>query len=251
MYYSSLDGNPDEPGDQRFGLDRCHDFYSKFHTQWDNSSARILEFGGGPVITHLISGVPYVNEVVFAAHTKEERQEVRKWREAEGDYHNWDHYFQYVVNGLEQNADKEFAWKEREDLLRNRMKKIIACDITKEQPLESGVYKEEFDIIMTSLCLEAACQSYAEYKSAVQKLSFMLKIGGFLVMIAVEEETFYYIGDRKWFCLPLSLSQIKEALHEAGLEVLDEHRDPASPEELQNPTDSDFKAMLFIVAKKI
>jgi hypothetical protein len=130
------------------------------------------------------------------------------------------------------------------------MTKIIACDITKEPPLESGVYKEEFDIIQTSLCLEAACQSYEEYKSAMQKLAFMLKRGGFMVILAVEEQTFYYVDQRKWYSLPLSLSQIKDALLEAGLEILEIHRDAAPQELLQNPTVSDYKAMLFFVAKK-
>ena len=250
MYFSTPGGNPNEPGVQSFELDRYHDFYSKYHMQWDKSSAKILEFGGGPVISRLISGVPYIKEVVFAAHTEEERKEVQKWRDAADGSHNWDLFFQYVVNTLEHREEEGFAWKERENLLRNQIKKITACDITKECPLESGVYKEEFDIIQTSLCLEAACQSFEEYKSAVQKLALMLKRGGFMVILAVEEETFYYVDQRKWYCLPLSSSQIKDALQDAGLEILEMHRDAAPPELLQNPTVSDYKAMLFFIAKK-
>lgn len=247
MYFLTPEGNPGEPGAQNFELNMNHLFYSKYHSQWDTSTAKILEFGGGPVISRLISGVPYVKEVVFAAHTKEEREEVEKWRDSKEDAHNWDPFFHYV-NTLEHND--ESAWKERESLLRNRMKKVIACDIKKEHPLESNVYKEEFDIIQTSLCLEAACQTYEEYKSALRKLAFMLKKGGYMAILAVEDETFYYVDQTKWHCLRLSLSQIEQALKEAGLEIEETHREPTSQEMLQNPTVSDFKAMLYLVAKK-
>ena len=247
MYFSSPDGNSDEKGAQNFELDTLHGFYLKYHPQWDTGSAKLLEFGGGPVISRLISGAPYFKEVVFAAHTKEEQREVCKWRDIEQDgCHNWENFFRYVVNTLEQKPDA--AWKERESMLRSRMKKIIACDIKEKDPLETGEHEEEFDVIQTSLCLEAACHSYDEYKIAVGKLSSMLKKGGFMVIIAVEEETFYYIGERKWFCLPLSLSQIKAAFEDAGLEIIETHRLPTPPE--TTPTVSDYKAMLFLAAKK-
>ena len=249
MYYSTPDGNSGEPeGAQTFQSDSFHDFYLKYHPQWDTGSAKLLEFGGGPVISRLISGAPHFKEVVFAAHTKEERREVCKWRDNEQDAgcHNWENFFRYVVNTLEQKPDT--VWKERESMLRSRMKKIIACDIKEKDPLETGEHKEEFDVIQTSLCLEVACHSYDEYKTAVGKLSSMLKRGGFMVVVAVEEETFYYVGERKWFCLSLSLSQIKEAFEDAGLEIVETKRLPTPPE--TSPTVSDYKAMLFLAAKK-
>ena len=39
-------------------------------------------------------------------------------------------------------------------------------------------------------------------------------------MIIVERETFYMVGDKKWFCLYLTLEQVREALAEAGTAVL-------------------------------
>jgi hypothetical protein len=70
MYFSTPDGTyPNEPGGQYFELDQYHDFYSKYHMQWDKRTAKVLEFGGGPVISRLISGVPFIKEVVFAAHS--------------------------------------------------------------------------------------------------------------------------------------------------------------------------------------
>jgi hypothetical protein len=42
--------------------------------------------------------------------TEEERKEVHKWRDAKDGSHNWDLFFQYVINTLEHREDaKGFA----------------------------------------------------------------------------------------------------------------------------------------------
>ena len=51
--------------------------------------------------------------------------------------------------------------------------------------------------------------------------------------------------------LPLTLGQIKEALEEAGFELLMVERDPAPVQQIENPTVSDFKAVLFVAAYKV
>ena len=250
MYYAAPEGNPDEKGFENFLLDNYHSFSSKYHGHWNNSSAKVLEFGGGPVICHLISIAPYIKEVVFAAHTEKERQAVQKWRGAEEGSYDWSLFFKYVVQFLEGKTDDAAACTARENLLRNRLTSIVACDITKENPLESGIHKNEYDIIQTSLCLEAACQSYEEFKSGIKKLTFMLKKGGLMVVITVEGQTFYIIDDKKWYTLCLTDVQVREALVEAGLEVLEMEREPAPAEVLENPIVADYKALVYFVAKK-
>ena len=250
MFYAAPGGNPDEKGFDIFLLDKYHSFSSKYHHHWDSSSAKILEFGGGPVICHLISVVPYVKEVVFAAHTEKECQAVQKWRGAEEGSFDWSLFFKYVVQSLEGKTDDVAACKARENLLRNRLTSIVACDITKENPLESGIHNDEFDIIQTSFCLETACQSYEEFKSGIKKLAFMLKKGGFMVVFTVEGQSFYTFGQRKWYSLCLTDVQVREALEEGGLEVLEMEREPAPAEVLENPIVCDYKALVYSVAKK-
>ena len=71
------------------------------------------------------------------------------------------------------------------------------------------------------------------------------------MITAVESETFYMVGGKRWFCLSLTLDQITEALELAGFEILEADRDPAPIEQVNNPTVSDYKAMLFVVAQKV
>ena len=70
-------------------------------------------------------------------------------------------------------------------------------------------------------------------------------------MFIVERETFYMVGDKKWFCLYLTLEQAKEALVEAGTAILEAARDPAPIDQIQNPTVSDYKAVAFVAVQKV
>ena len=56
-YLRTRYSNP-EDGRSKFYLDCFHEFYQQYHTQWDHTKARLLEFGGGPVIVPLISAAP-------------------------------------------------------------------------------------------------------------------------------------------------------------------------------------------------
>ena len=61
---------------------RCfHEFYQKYHTQWDTTTTRLLEFGGGPSIVPLISAAPFVSEIVFAEYAESNRKEVQLWKD--------------------------------------------------------------------------------------------------------------------------------------------------------------------------
>ena len=48
------------------------------------------------MIAHLISAVPYVSQITFAAHLESERKEVELWKYKEGAY-DWSSYFKCVV----------------------------------------------------------------------------------------------------------------------------------------------------------
>ena len=59
------------------------------------------------------------------------------------------------------------------------------------------------------------------------------------------------VGEKKWFCLYLTLEQVKEALAEAGTAILEAERDPAPMDQIQNPIISDYKAVAFVTAQKV
>ena len=227
---------------------RLYKFYSRYSSKWDTNTARLLEFGGGPTIQNLISAVPYVNQITFAVHTESERKEIELWKNRKEDAHDWSSHFKYIVKEVEHITGDD-TWREREELLRKRISDIVPCDISWDNPLP--IENKSYEIVLTSLCLESACKTHAEYKVAIKKLVSLLKPGGFLVMITAERETFYVDGKRKWSTLYNTFEQVKEALDEAGTTIYMAEREPATMEYIQNPVISDNKGFIFVAAQKI
>ena len=251
-FYSDVDGHPKEKGFTLLYRTQIIEFYKKYSSKWDANVARLLEFSGGPSqgpsIAGLISAAPYVNQIIFSAHTESERKEVEMWKLEEDGAHDWRNHFKFAVNKLEK-IPGDAAWQDREKLLRQRITAIIGCDIFQDYPL--SIKQDPFELISTSLCLEVACSTYVEYKAAVKKLVALLKPGGFLTMFIVERQTFYTVMDKRWPCLPVTLEQVKEALVDAGMVVLIAERDPTPIHDFENPMISDYKAVLFVAAQRI
>ena len=136
---------------------------------------RVLHFGGGPAIYDLISAAPYAEKIIFAEYSEENRKEVAAWRERSPDAHDWSPYFRFVLQRL--------GGKGSEQALRKKITHILPCDIALEDPVKwPSTWTSQlgsFDVVTTSLCLEAAVKSEVEYRDAIAKLKKYLKPGGF------------------------------------------------------------------------
>ena len=224
-------------------------FFQKYSCKWDKSSAKLLDFSGGAVICNYISAAPYVAEIVHSAYIEEERIELELWVSDSDGAHNWNFYIQHAVSVIE-GQEGENAWQNRAALLRSKIK-VVSCNIEDEHPIGLSKEESQFSIICTSLALEAACKTYADFKSGVQKLVELLRLGGYITIFFVEGETFYYVGDTRFDVLPISLEQVKEAVEEAGCVVLMSEHDPMPISHLENPTLSDEIAYTFLAAYKV
>ena len=233
----------------RYRLRQRHEFFQRYSCKWDKTSAKLLEFGGGPVIIDLISAEPHAAEIVLAAHTENERQAIELWRKDKDGAHDWTSAFKHVVCELESKTGDN-TWRTRQAALRSRLK-VISCDITQEHPIGLTEETGPFSVVCSSFCLEVASKTHAEYKEAIKKLAKLLKLGGYLVMLTVEDETFYKVGQYKWPVLPVTLEQVKEALEDAGFFLLKADREPMPIGHIQNSANSDEKAFVFFVAYKV
>lgn len=85
-------------------VDWSHFIVRNFHEAWSkmpNRNLRVLQFGGGPNISDLISAEPYTKEVIFAEYSERNRREVEAWLQKSPDSHDWSSYFNFVVQNLE------------------------------------------------------------------------------------------------------------------------------------------------------
>ena len=98
------------------------------------------------------------------------------------------------------------------------MKAILPIDVTKTPPI-SVDDKLTADLIISTLCLEVACQSVEEYNKIVQNVSSLLTSGGHIVLVGVLEETFYRVGNFRFGCLKINKSDLQHAYTSQGFEI--------------------------------
>ena len=162
-----------------FPLQKYHDFFTKAFSADSGKTLKVLDYGCGPVIMNVISAVPFASEIVLADIVPECLDEVKKWIQNDPTAFNWGSHFDHVVQNLEGKGKDEA--KEREMEMRKTIKAVVHCDIFDENPIEKG-YEGPYDVIMSNLAIDGACKTIEEIKTALNKLSRLLKPGGKFTM---------------------------------------------------------------------
>ena len=181
---------------------------------------RILDYGCGPSIRGAISAAANASEIVLSDYTEDCRRVVRQWLEKDPDAFDWSHYFNHVVKDLEGKGEKEVEEKKEE--VRRLVKAVVHCDLTQDPPIERG-YDQQYDVVMSSLCIEAVVGSREEYAQGMKKLAKLVKPGGTLLILSVEikgEDGFYVVGEKKFRAFGVAPDVTRKVMTDAGISVV-------------------------------
>ncbi|XP_070553317.1 indolethylamine N-methyltransferase-like [Ptychodera flava] len=215
------------------------DMFQQTFSKSDFTGPRLLEIGGGPTIANAIHACTRFPEIIFSDYSEKCRQAVEKWVKNTPGAVDWSQFIKFVCD-KEGNGNK---WEDRQAMVRQSIREIIHCDIHKSNPLEPKVY-EPFDAIMTSYCVECACPDKDSFKEAIKNIVNLLKPGGVLLIFTVLDETFYLVGEKRFYCLKVDQTFVKTAVVEAGCHIMSEEV-KSFDDEL-----SDLSGLLFLSAIK-
>ena len=181
------------------------------------SGLTVLDYGTGPAITTTISASTKASEIVLSDYAEDSLVSLRQWLDKHPDAFDWSPFFRLVVKDMEGKGEKEV--EERQELVRSLVKAVVHCDLTQDPPIERG-YDREYDVVISALCLEAATETSAEYKSGVKKLAKLVKPGGLLLLLGGEVQSglgAYGVGDAKFKGFSVAPALAVEAMTEAGM----------------------------------
>ena len=199
------------------GFQFFHNFYQKYHPEWDSSTAVLLDVGGGPCIYPHISAVPYVAEIYHTDYLQSMCDEVLLWKTKDPTAFNWSPYFKHIVQDLEGLTSPD-AVTRREDKLRSILN-VGVCDIKADVVVPS--LNKPVDILSTSFCLEGCYKSREEYVLMLKKLYDIMAPKGFFICQKALGYTWSKFGEKRYEkpCT-LSLEDAKKSFQEAGFDVL-------------------------------
>ena len=197
-----------------FPLPHLYSFYQSL----DNKSLKILEVGAGPCIAYVISAAPYASEIILSEYTEQNCKAIQQWLDKSADAHDWKPFFKHIVVDVEGGEETDIA--AREEMLQSSIKAVIPCDVAKDMPLPTE-YMKQYDVVLSILCLENACQTRDDYVPVLKRLAHLLKPDGKLFLYHVERvdssEPALYSVEGQWYKnIRLSPKFIIESLKAAG-----------------------------------
>ena len=238
-YYSEIDEYHD------FSLKCLHQFFKSY--QPPPGGARLLEFGGGAVVSNLISAAPKCKEIVFGEFREDNRESINQWLRKDPLAFNWHQFFSYVVGTLEGETEENI--EERKELLRNTVKAVVPFDIFQAHPLEN---EGPYDIVTSALCLEYLGLSKKQYVESIAKMAQLVKSGG-IFLIQAHENVHSWVTDYETMEQnPISREVVREALELAGFSQI---RMEFLPREALSEQNLEIlpglTSLMFIVATKV
>ena len=195
-----------------------HRFYKRFHKEWDVSTARLLDLGGGPCIHCHISAAPYVSEIYHSDYVKSCRDEVLLWKNKDPNAYDWSSYFKHVVHTLEGQYNPDVVIQ-RVEMLRSKIKGVLFCDV-KDQNFLPEWTEGKFDIITSNACIENIVKSVEEFQSIINRIKSLLNHKGFFVTMANLKCNFYIIDGKRYPSFPITEQNIESSLENTGFTLL-------------------------------
>lgn len=181
---------------------------------------RLLDVGSGPIVHRIASASKVFSEIFLSDYAEANRKELQKWLNNDPFALDWSKFIKMTAK-FEEYGNTEKGVKAIESRIRQKVKKILPCDILQNQPIEEDIGM--FDVVFTSYCLECVCPTPEAFKSAIKKLEKYITPSGALIMIMIIESSYcIYVNQSeeiKFNDLSVTEQLLTESLKEANLKI--------------------------------
>ncbi|MEE6484717.1 hypothetical protein FKM82_013986 [Ascaphus truei] len=201
----------------------------------------LLDVSAGPLAFHLLTACDYFKEINVIEFTDANIREFEMWRNKEPGAADWSHAAKFICE-LEGKSEE---WEGKEDKARRAVKRVVKCDLTKDNPLEPVVLPQ-VDCLLSMYVLLVVSKDHQAYRSNLKKLASMLKTGGYMLLVGSYNTSYYMIGEHKFFTLSWDEEFIREAVCDAGFIIENLEELPTK----KTSNFSDYTHIIFLVARK-
>lgn len=198
-----------------------HEFFAeKQQTLESGTEYKVLDYGSGPVVAYVTSASAIATEIVFADISNKNRKAIQRWLDRDESAWNWSPHITYIVENIEGKSAEEAV--EREQQLRKVIKGVVPCDVRSQDQLICKGYEGPYDVVYCFFVLAGATATVEEYKTAMKRVSSLIKKGGSLLLYAsvindTSKPGFYPVGSARFSKVPTPLDFILATVKEAGI----------------------------------
>ncbi|ELT92170.1 hypothetical protein CAPTEDRAFT_215031 [Capitella teleta] len=192
-----------------------HKALASGHFNGDN----FLDVCSGPSIHSAMSASKYFKNVLLTEYAPQNRAAIEAWLANAADAHDWSSFFKSVADFEGKGMTPQLV----EQRTREPIREVAFCDLNQEEPIEQKVLSKygAMDVVYSSLTLEAAAKTSADYSRFLAKLADYLRQGGGLFLCGTYNQSFYSVGGRKFHSLSQDEATIRRQLDAAGFSVVE------------------------------
>jgi len=249
VYNKTYYGRLDE--EVKFFMHNLHDFFSKSKidsskqsclTVRDSCEKRVLEIGTGPTVISMISASNWCSNILASDFLKCNRERISQWLQNDPTQRDiWLPFFQFAAQ-LENSEAGVLMGR-----VRSSVQDVVACNVF---DADVGIGDAQFDVIISTLCLEFAAIDLDEYESAVRNVAALLRPSAYLILQGALGNTHYMLSNGQRFpSLCLNRKDVESALASAGC-ILVSWKELARRCPPQDKP-ADHSAIFFCLARKI
>jgi hypothetical protein len=184
QYYQTVNIAEDEKAVCRFirsQLDRRGELFE-----------RALDIGVGPTLHHEIALAPYVSWLDVADFLPQNLVEIEKWLAGDASAYDWDIYLRGIL-AMERSATPNAATIEaRKRLVRQRINRLLRCNIKNKIPLESG---EQYPLVTAFYVADSVASVNADWFAYMSNIANLVEPGGLLMISALRNALYYRVGE--------------------------------------------------------
>uniref|UniRef100_A0A8C5R986 Nicotinamide N-methyltransferase n=1 Tax=Leptobrachium leishanense TaxID=445787 RepID=A0A8C5R986_9ANUR len=174
----------------------------------------LINLSTGATVFHLLPICTLFEDIIILELNECCLEDTKKWLHKEQGCFDWSHASKILAvwEGCSDN------WEAKEDDLRSRVKLVIKSDFKNENPTDPVVLQKADCVI--SLCVMGhVAKDRDAYCQNLKKLSKMLKLGGYLLLIGVLNASHFCVGEHKYQILKFNEEDIKKSLTDHGFSI--------------------------------
>ncbi len=181
----------------------------------------VLEFGSGPVVSHLIPLTAKAQEIHVADYLAGNRAEIEKWITKEPDAYNWRPFTLEILRLESNSSPTEAEAEKREQQTRDRITEVLFCDLTQPDPLGSQ-RREFYPLVTAHYCAEGISPDKDNWQAYMRNLTSLVKAKGVLMITACGSVTagssgdFYRVGHQYYPLTKLNPQDILDCFRQNG-----------------------------------
>ncbi|VDK87702.1 unnamed protein product [Litomosoides sigmodontis] len=135
----------------------------------------LLDFGAGPTIYVSIVFRNKATNIYLADYLPQNREELLRWKAGESAF-DWTSVLKMIATV---EGSGWLQLKDMEELTKSKVRSIFHCNCHIKPSISAPkTLQNNFDMVVSILCLEYCCSSETEYREAVGNVADQVKPGG-------------------------------------------------------------------------